>query len=339
MDRFESEKKNLNKFLYAIAEMPLSKEQIIKETELPEEQVSFLISSLSSIKLIRTFNQDKWASTIPIITDNQMKLIKKSVFTMAENTAKYLKAKSSNLRDLYNSAKTSKDALWEDLTHLFFCKLIVDATFHQNMNILNNERKKRKSEGITQRGSSLYFSEIGPNFTKLGCNWYAFKKDGKQREIYILHGHVYDRYSIPMEKYRRSKEFCSAYFKISTDGGIDSLTENEKIMFKKLGWIDNNKVLIPIVKNTTVKAILPELEKIGKNAAEIAFGKFEDIIDQYEKGPYSKFLEGSEDYVQVGLHILFGMLADRLIDHGIVSEIPDPLLENFGVYFVFGKLY
>jgi hypothetical protein len=207
------------------------------------------------------------------------------------------------------------------------------------MNILNNERKKRKSEGIAESGTPLFFAEIGPNYTKLGCNWYAFKKDGDQREIYILHGNVYGRYSIPMEKYRRSKEFCSAYFKVSPKGGLDGFTEKEKTMFKELGWIDNEQVLIPIVNGTTVKAVLPALEKIGEKAAGIAFGHFKDIVDRYESSPYSKFLGGSEDYIQVALHILFGRAAERLIDHDVVSEKPDTRPENFGVFFVFGKVY
>ena len=339
MDRLESDKSGRSGFLYAIAEQPLSKSQIIKKTGLADERVSSLISSLSSIKLIRAIGSDKWATTIPVITDTQMKLIKKSVFAMAENTAKYLKAESSGLRDLYNGAKTPQDPPWKDMTHLFFCKLILDGTFHSNINILKNGRKKRKSEGMALHGTSLYFSEIGPNYTKLGCNWYAFKKDGDQREIYIMHGNVYDRYSIPMEKYRRSKEFRDAYFEVSPEGGLGGLTDREKLMFKNLGWTDHDRVLIPIVKAATVKAILPAFEKIGAKAAEIAFGNFEDIVDQWDEGPYSKFLEVSEDYVQVAIHVLFAMAAERLIEHGVISARPDPRPENFGVFFVFGKLY
>lgn len=339
MDRLDSVKSELNRFLYAIAEMPLSKEQIIQRTGLPEEQASSLISDLSSIKLIRKFDRNRWAATIPIITNDQMKAIKKSLHAMAEKTAAYLKSESLNLRAMYQNRKTSQDPPWEEMTHLFFCKLIVDATFHRNMNILNHHRKKRTTEGITPDGSSLFFFEMGADYTSLGCNWYGFKENGRRRDIYFLHGPVYRRYSYPVEKYRRSKDFSSAYFKISVEGGIGSLTENEKTMFQELGWTDHNKVRVPIVKNTSVKPLLPAFNNIGKKAADIAFGHVDDMIDQYETGPYSKFLEGSKDYIQVNLHILFGIVAERLIDDGVVSEVPDPLPSYFGVYFVFGKLF
>ena len=83
----------------------------------------------------------------------------------------------------------------------------------------------------------------------------------------------------------------------------------------------------------------PAFKEIGKKAAQIAFGHFDDIVDRYEKSPHSKFLEGSSDYTQVCLHALFAMVAERLIDHGVVSEVPDPRPEYFGIYFVFRKAY
>ena len=181
MDRLDAETRDHEKILYAIAETPLSKEQIIKKTGLTDGRVSSLISSLSSIRVIRTVGSDQWATTVPVVTDREMKQIRKSLSAMTEATAIYLKNEASDLRSRYTRARTSLDPPWEDVAHLFLCKMIVDASFHRNMNILNRERKKRKSEGATRGGVSLFFSELGPNYTSLGCNWYDYKNKKKHR--------------------------------------------------------------------------------------------------------------------------------------------------------------
>ncbi len=339
MRQLDTGKEKLNCILLTIAEKPFTEEQIIERTGLPGLQVSELISKLNSINLIKKDNHDRWATTVPVITNIQMKDIKEKLFPMAENAANYLKKEMTQLKSLYDRSKTQLDPSWNSITHYLFDKLIIDGSFHRSINNLEKSRTKRENENLQQTGIPLFFFELGSNYSSLGSNWYAFKKNNKQREINILHGPVFNRHNIPMEKYRKSREFRTAYFKITPDGGIDDLNKSEKKMFAELGWINTKFLLVPIIKNTTILPIMAELTRMGKEAADIAFGHFKVIIDSFENGPYSKFLDGNMDYIQVCYHILFGMVVERLIKNGVVPEIPNPVPESFGVYFVFGKLY
>jgi hypothetical protein len=110
-------------------------------------------------------------------------------------------------------------------------------------------------------------------------------------------------------------------------------------MLKDLEWIAEESLLVPIVQANTIKSLWPMMEKIGHDAAEVAFERFSDITDSFAGSPYSEFSDGSDDYVQVCYHVLFGVLIEQLVENGVVSPIPEPVPEYFGVYFVFGKLF
>jgi len=321
-------------FLFAIAKEPLTMNQIRVRSGLTQSQVEYFISNLDSCHIIKKYDQNRWATTLPVVTDHQMKIIRKDLAPMAKSVAQYLKKEVHQIRTLYDKVKSPLDPSWEDISHLIISKFIIDGTFHSHLNRLKGESDNRMISVIP-----AYIRQKGENNSNFGCNWYKFNEGDDQREVYVLHGAILDRYGIAMNKYRGDQHFSAGLFSISPEGGIDSLTDREKEMLKNLDWISGDRLSVPIVKADTIKSLWPALENIGKDAAEVAFAKFTDITDSYNKSTYSKFLDNDEDYIQVLIHSLFGLTIEHLVRGGTVSQIPETVPESFGVYFVFGKLF
>ncbi len=324
----------LDEFLFTIAEEPITMNQIQERSGLTQSQVEYFISNLDSCNIIKKYDQNRWATTLPVITDNQMKIIRKDLAPMASSVAQYLNKEAHQIRTLYDKVKSPLDPEWEDISHLIISKFIIDGTFHSNLNRLKRESNNRIISVIP-----AYIRQQGENNSNFGCNWYKFNEGENQREVYVLHGAILDRYDITMNKYRRDQHFIAGLFNISPEGGIDSLTDQEKEKLRNLGWISDDRLLVPIVKADTIKSLWPEMESIGRDTAEVAFAKFTDITDSYNKSTYSEFLDNDEDYIQVLIHSLFGLTIEHLVKSGTVSQIPESVPEFFGVYFVFGKLF
>ena len=339
LDRLRENRGQLDEFLFAIAEEPLTKNQIQERSGLTQSQVEYFIANLDSCNIIKKFNQNRWATTLPAITDNQMKMIRKDLSPMANSVAQFLKKETHRIRTLYDKVKSPLDPSWEDISHLIISKLIIDGTFHVNLNRLRRESDVSEPDSRKMSVMPAFLLQIGENFLNFGCNWYKFNEGDDQREVYVLHGAVLDRYDIAMNKYRGDQHFSACLFSISPDGGIDFLKDREKEMLRDLDWISGDRLLVPIVKAGTIKSLLPALENTGRDAAEVAFAKFTDITDSYNKSTYSKFLDNDEDYIQVLIHSLFGLTIEHLIRSGTVSPVPETVPESFGVYFVFGRLY
>jgi hypothetical protein len=339
LERLRGNTAQLDRFLLTIADQPLTASQILEMSGLDPSQVDYIITSLVSFKLIKKDNQGRWATVLPVITDNRMKIIRNDLDPMATSVAQYLKKETHQMKTLYDRVKSPPDPSWKDITHLIIDKFIIDGTFHSSINRLEQERDVRRPDGLHQHKTQAFFLEFGKNFSTFGSNWYAFNEGDDQREVYVLHGAVLDRYDIAMNKYRGDPHFAEGLFNITPEGGIQSLTNREKEMFRYLDWISNDSLLVPIVKAATIKRLWPTIEKIGREAAEVAFGNFSDITDSYNKAPHSKFLDSDDDYIQACIHILFGLIVEHLVKNGAVSRIPKPVPESFGVYFVFGKLF
>lgn len=334
LDSLRGNSGQLDEFLFTIAEEPLTMNQINERSGLTQSQVEYFISNLYSCNIIKEYNQNRWATTLPVITDNQMKIIRKDLAPMANSVAQYLKKEVHQIRTLFEKIKSPLDPSWEDISHLIISKFIIDGTFHSNLNGL-----KRESDNRTISVIPAYIRRKGENNSNFGCNWYKFNKGEDQREVYVLHGAILDRYDITMNKYRGDQHFSAGLFNISPEGGIDSLTDQEKEILRNLDWISDDRLLVPIVKARTIKSLWPAMENIGRDAAKVAFAKFTDITDSYNKSTYSKFLDNDEDYIQVLIHSLFGLIIEHLVKSGTVSQIPESVPESFGIYFVFGKLF
>ena len=142
-----------------------------------------------------------------------------------------------------------------------------------------------------------------------------------------------------MNRYRGDRHFSAGLFNISPEGGIDTLTDREREMLGSLDWISGDRLLVPIVKASTLKRLGPAVENTGRDAAEVAYAAFTDITDSYNRSTYFKFLANDEDYIQVLIHSRFGLTIEHLVRNGTVSQIPQPVPESFGVYIVSGKLF
>jgi hypothetical protein len=334
LDSLRGNTGQLDEFLFTIAEEPLTMNQIQERSGLTQSQVEYFISNLDSCNVIKKYNQNRWATTLPVITDNQMKIIRKDLAQMANSVAQYLKKEVHPIRMLYDKVKSPLDPSWEDISHLIISKFIIDGTFHSNLNRLKRESDNRMISVIP-----AYIRQKGENNSNFGCNWYKFNEGDDQREVYVLHGAILDRYDIAMNKYRGDQHFSASLFNISPKGGIDYLTDREKEMLSNLDWISDDRLLVPIVKAGTIKSLWPAMENIGKDAAEVVFARFTDITASYNRSTYSKFLDNDEDYIQVLIHSLFGLTIEHLVRSGTVSQIPETVPESFGVYLVFGKLF
>ena len=339
LDNLRETTGQLDNFLFTIAEKPLTIDQIRKKSGLTQSQVEYFITYLDSCNFIKKYNQNQWATTLPVITDNQMKIIRKDLTPMAKSVAQYISKETPQLKTLYEKVKSPMDPSWEDISHLIIDKLIIDATFHSNLNRL--KRESDISETDVQKMSVIpaFLLQKGGNNLNFGCNWYKFNEGDDQREVYVLHGAIMDRFDIAMNKYRRDKQFSASLFKISPEGGMDSLTNQEKEKLRDLDWISGDRLLVPIIKASTLKKLMPTIENIGREAAKVAFTKFTNLSESYNKSSYSKFLDYEEDYIQVLIHSLFGLTIEQLVKNGTVSQVPETVPESFSVYIVSGKLY
>lgn len=339
LSSLKADKAQLDGFLLTISEQPLTRTEIIERSGLAESQVDHFISKLDSAKLIKKDDQARWVTTIPVITDNQMRIIRKDLARMASNVVEYLKKETPRLKAFYDEVKSPMDPPWEVVSHLIIDKFIIDGTFHSSINRLKEEKDVRELGRQRQRATPAFFLEVGENFSNFGCNWYPYNELDDQREVYVLHGGVLHRHEIAMNKYRGDQHFSAALFKITPEGGLHSLTSQEKEMLRYLNWISNDSLLVPIVNAITIKRLWPTIEELGKDAAILGFGSFADITDSYKKAPHSGFLDEDDDYVQVCIHVLFGLTIEHLVNTGVVARIPNPVPESFGVYVVNGKLF
>jgi hypothetical protein len=339
LDSLRENTDQLDEFLFSIAEEPLTMDQLQLRSGLTQSQVEYFIAYLDSCNLIKEYDQNRWATTLPVITDNQMKIIRKDLAPMANSVAQYFKKELHPIRTRYDKVKSPVDPSWEDISHLIVSKFIIDGTFHSHLNRLKRESDAGERDNRKMSVIPAFFLQKGGNNSNFGCNWYKFNEGDDQREVYVLHGAILDRYDIAMNKYRGDQHFSAGLFNISPEGGIYSLTGREKEMLRNLDWISGDRLLVPIVKAGTIKSLWPAMENIGRDAAEVAFAKFTDITDSYNKSTYSKFLDYDEDYIQVLIHSLFSLTIERLVRSGTVSQIPKPVPESFGVYLVFGKLF
>lgn len=325
-------------FLLALAENPRKKGQISRISGLPESKVEELISRLQSIKLIKKA-KDNWATALPVITDKQAIAIRDNLAPLASLVAEAVKPHVAEMEALYDKEKTSSDPRWDDVAHLVIDKFLVDGTFHSSIVRRAPEKFYLAHCSEDQKALPVFFLERGKNFTCLGCNWYSFQKDDTEREIAVLHGNLMERFDIAMNNYRANSAFSSALFKITPGGGYASLSDQEIEMFRDLDWIGEERLLVPVVNADSIKPILPLLEKLGKEMAEIVFSDYSVFIDSYKSTPYSHFLERAGDYLQVCYHALLSLVVDELVQENIIPPIPKPVPEHFGAYITLGSVF
>jgi hypothetical protein len=338
-EAFRKERDNRNRVLLAIAERPLSETEIRESSGLSGSRTHDVIASLEAMHLIQRHDGDRWATTVPVITDRWSQRIKSDLVPMARAVAGQIEEQLPRLRTLYDESRSPVDPPWEEVAHLLVDKFIIDGSFHSAIGDLERERGVQGRYSEEQRVITAFFIELGENFSTLGCNWYAFTQGDEQREVYVLHGAAFQRYDIRMNEYRDDPDFPAALFAIAPDGAIDALTDRDRAVLDALEWTSGDRLLVPAVRASTIESLRPALETIGRAGAEAAFDNYSVIIDSFDGSPYSGFLEAAGDYIQVSYHTLFSSVLERLVEDRALPRFPEPVPEHFGVYIVMGKLF
>jgi hypothetical protein len=326
-----------DRLLLALAEAPLTIGQIHEGSGLPEEDIAPLLVELASVHLVRQDDDGRWMTSVPVITDRQMLVIRTDLLPVAREVARYLRQGSDWAKKLYDQVKTPTDPAWANSAHLLYDKFLIDGSFHKFINLLDREQHASEMYSPDQKKIPAFFLERGEHFCTFGTNWYEFNSDQAQREIYVLHGGILGRQSIPMNRFRGNNAFGVMLARIKPDGNLLALTEKEKNMLRALEWVANDRLLVPIIRSATIRSLTPWLEREGRAAAEVFFSEHSLITESYRNSCYARFSEAPGDYIQVCYHILFGLIIEQLVAEGVLPPIPETVPEHFGVYFMFGK--
>lgn len=337
-EKLGKEKVARDAFFMALAENPQNKRQISRMSGLTESKVAELISRFQSIKVIKKA-EEKWVATVPVITDMQALAIRENLAPLASLVAKAVKPDVAEMAALYDEKKTSSDPPWDDIAHFVIDKCLVDGTFHSAVVRLAPGDIYLAHCSEDQKALPAFFLERGVNFTCLGCNWYPFQEGDSRREISVLHGNLMARFDIAMNRYRANPAFSSALFKLTPGGGYSSLSDQEIEMFRDLGWLGEARLLVPVVDAASIKPIMPLLEELGREMAEIVFSEYSIILDVFRNSPYSSFLEGAGDYIQVCYHALLSLVVEELVRGNVIPPIPKPVPEHFGAYITLGSVF
>ena len=333
------ERRDTEPILLGIAERPLSADAIAAGTKLSRARVLGLLARLQALHLVKEDDKARWATTVPVITDEQMKRIRESLTPMARDVARKVAANAPALMALYQSVKSTTDPAWQDIAHLVIDKFLVDGSLLGAIQRLELER------GVHQRYYNhdqdiipAFFLERGEHFSTFGTNEYDFQNGSEQRQVYVLHGAVLKRYDIRMNAHRSDPVLSAALFRLTPAGGTESLTGNETETLRALGWIENNHLLVPVIQAKTVKALMPLVEKIGADAGNVVLDEHSGIIKAFARSPYSRFQHSGGDYIQACYHVLFDLVLEQLAATGVLSAFPRPAPEHFGVYIILGGL-
>jgi hypothetical protein len=337
LNRPNENKIQLDRLLLTLAEAPLNEVQIRTQSGLPADKITASLSELASVRLVRQDNNGRWMTTIPVITDRQMLKIRNDLLPVARKVARYLHQQADQARKLYNHVKAPTDPTWEEAAHLILDKFLIDGTFHHSINTIGKEHDIQKHYSQDQKKLPAFFLERGEHFSTFGTNWYDFTREDIRREVYVLHGGVLNRLTIPMNRYRGNRDFAAMIARITPDGSIHALTDKDQAILKDLEWIDGGRLLVPVIQAKTIRSLNPWLKQEGKAAAHVFFKEHVLIMDSYRDSCYATFSDAAGDYIQVCYHVLFGLIIEQLVERGVLPSIPTPLPEHFGVYLQFGE--
>ena len=332
-----NERRDIEPILLAIAERPLSEDAIAARTKLLHERLHELLTRLQALHLVKEDDKAQWATTIPVITDEQMKRIRKSLTPIARDVARKVAVNAPALTALYQSVKSTTDPAWQDIEHLVIDKYLVDGS------MLGAIQRQELERGVHQHFYNhdqdiipAFFLERGKHFSTFGTNEYDFQNGSEQRRVYVLHGAVLKRYNIRI--HGNDPVLSAALFRLTPAGGIESLTGNEMETMRALGWIENDHLQVPVIQAKTVNALMPLVEKIGAEAGNVVLDEHPRIIKAFDHSPYSRFQHSGGDYIQVCYHVLFDLVLEQLASTKVLSAFPQPAPDNFGVYIIMGQV-
>jgi hypothetical protein len=328
-------------FLLAIAEKPLNKGQIASQSRLSLGEVEEIASSYLSLNLITPKNNG-WATTVPVITDREMEALGKNLAPLAEKIATQVSRFIPQIKSEYDQTPAAAGPAWEKVSHLFIDLFLMDYAFLHYLEKLETQKGYKKYYTEKQDILPAFYLELGKNFTNFGCNSYSYENKDKtlRIEVLVLHGTLFGRIGILVNRYDDNPNFHSALFKLPRQaaGGPPTFSENENKILEALGWKENEKLLVPVLEKDALKHLRPFLEKAAESAAEAVFENFDFITSAFQKSPYAAFLDGAGDYIQYCYHVLMYLTIKKLIQKGFLPPIPNPFPEYFANYVVYEKL-
>jgi len=324
------------KIFLALAEKPLSQEEIVKSVDLSTEMVRDVLTMLESLNMISEIDE-KWTATLPVITDQEMAVLRKALSPLAERIAETISVFVPQINRVYEEYRLTTDPVWDRMAHLFIDNFLLDASFLRKLDNAEKERGINQHYSEKQKILPAFFLETGENFTNFGCNSYSFSEEGNNRRIFVfvLHGTLFDRIQIRVNKYGRNPDFSSALFKITPKAERTDLTLAEKEILEDLEWIKKERVLVPVLKGNIRKHLTPLFMQAAESAAEVVFENFIVILEAYEKSPYSNYLDGSGDYIQYVYHFLMYASIEELIEKGFLPTVPKPVPGYFGAFILY----
>jgi len=320
-------------FLLTIAQKPLSKEQILKQSRLSTEEINDVTTFLQSLNMI-ALKDNMWTTTLPVITGQEMITLRKNLSPLADKIALDVSSFIPQIKNIYAQNRIASDPEWDEMAHLFISYFLLDISFLRFLRMSENKKGIRQYYSERQNILPAFFLELGKNFTNFGCNSYSFSNDEKSTKVYVfvLHGTLFDRQRILVNMYENNPDFASALFKLIPQAKIQSFSDGEKKIFKALNWMDKDEVLVPVMDGSIRKYLMPAVSKAAGTAAEEVFENFNVILDAFKNSLYSKFLDGAGDYIQYCYHVLMYLSIENLIQKGLLPPIPKPTPEYIGIY-------
>jgi len=326
-------------FLLTIAQKPLSKEQILKQSRLSTEEINDVTTFLQSLNMI-ALKDNMWTTTLPVITGQEMITLRKNLSPLADKIALDVSSFIPQIKNIYAQNRIASDPEWDEMAHLFISYFLLDISFLRFLRMSENKKGIRQYYSERQNILPAFFLELGKNFTNFGCNSYSFSNDEKSTKVYVfvLHGTLFDRQRILVNMYENNPDFASALFKLIPQAKIQSFSDGEKKVFKAMNWMDKDEVLVPAMDGSVRKYLMPVVSKAAGTAAEEVFENFDVILDAFKNSLYSKFLDGAGDYIQYCYHVLMYLSIENLVQKGLLPPIPKPTPEYFGIYILYSGI-
>jgi hypothetical protein len=331
-------KKMAEKVLLSLACQPLSKEQIIIQSGLAEDEFEEISSLLLSLNMI-SIKDGTWATSLPVFTGQEMAVLRQKLSPLADKMADVIANSVLQIKDLYDQNRLPSDPEWKKTAHLFISYFLLDTFLLQSQSQLEEEKGFRHYYSKKQKIIPAFFLETGENFTNFGCNSYSFNGSENKRSIFVfvLHGTLFERIQISLNKYENNPDLSSALFKLIPQEGNPSLSDQEKKILENLGWLKNDELKVPMIDSRIRASLTPPLAKAAESTAEMVFENFDIILHAFNESSYSRFLDGAGDYIQYSYHVLMYLTIEELIQRGVLPAIPEPLPEYFGTYVLYSS--
>jgi hypothetical protein len=336
---YSPDKKNMaEKVLLSIACQPQSKAQIIIQSGLTEDEFEEISSLLLSLNMISS-KGGTWTTSLPVFTGLEMAALRQKLSPLADKMADITANSVLQIKDLYDQNRLSSDPKWMETAHLFISYFLLDTFLLRSLGTLEEKKGFRRYYSEKQQIIPAFFLETGENFTNFGCNSYSFKGTENNQSIFVfvLHGTLFGRIQISLNKYENNPDLSSALFKLIPEEGKPSLSDKEKKILENLGWLENDELKVPMINSRIRASLTPPLAKAAESTAEVVFENFDIILNAFNESPFSRFLDGAGDYIQYSYHVLMYLTIEKLIRQGILPVIPKPLPEYFGSYILYSS--